>query len=92
MKLEPLYRVRFTYPEGWAIKLNGSDSTESQNFFFAEGQCEGRITGQLRGTNHPLRRGDGTYLPNFQGIITTEDDAIIYFDLQRYGLDIKPKR
>ena len=37
MKLIPLYRVRFTYPEGWEIHLASSDSTESQNFFLAEG-------------------------------------------------------
>ena len=23
MRLEPLYRIRFTYPEGWAIGLGG---------------------------------------------------------------------
>ncbi len=23
MRLEPLYRIRFTYPEGWAVDLDG---------------------------------------------------------------------
>lgn len=43
--LNPLYRVLFTYPEGWEIRLAGS-GTESQSFFFAEGRCEGRIQGK----------------------------------------------
>ncbi len=34
MKLEPLYRVRFTYPESWAVGLDGG---WQQVFFIAEG-------------------------------------------------------
>jgi len=37
MRLEPLYRVRFTYPESWAIGLDGG---WQQMFFIAEGRCE----------------------------------------------------
>jgi len=25
MKLEPLYRIRFSYPEGWAVDLSGGE-------------------------------------------------------------------
>jgi hypothetical protein len=83
--LVPLYRVRFGYPEGWAIPLAGPESPESQSFFFAEGRCEGRVQGRFRGANHPRRRSDGTYEPDFQGIIETEDGAVIYFDYAGYG-------
>src|SRR5215469_4733425 len=34
MRLEPLYRIRFTYPEGWAVGLDGG---WQQMFFIAEG-------------------------------------------------------
>jgi hypothetical protein len=85
MQLKPLYRVTFQYPGEWNVNLAGSDSLESQHFFLAEGKCEGRISGVFRGANHPLRRGDGTYLPNFQGVIETAEGAVIYFDYRGYG-------
>jgi hypothetical protein len=85
MELRPLYRVRFAYPEGWCVNLAGVDSNEAQYFFMAEGRCEGRLTGTFRGTNHPRRRGDGTFEPDFQGVIETEDGAVIFFDYCGYG-------
>jgi hypothetical protein len=39
MRLEPLYRIRFTYPEGWAVGLEGG---WQQMFFIAEGRPPGR--------------------------------------------------
>lgn len=85
MKLTPLYRVRFKYPQGWEMALTSSDSTESQHFYFAEGTCEGRLQGSFRGANHPRRRGDKTFEPNFQGITETIDGATIFFDGFGYG-------
>ena len=85
MRLEPLYRARFTYPAGWSVNLTGPDGTESEHFFLAEGRCEGRIAGRLRGANHPHRRPDGTFLPDFQGAIETDDGAAVLFDLRGYG-------
>jgi hypothetical protein len=85
MKLVPLYRVRFTYPEGWEVRLASPESTESQHFYFAEGVCEGRIQGTFRGANHPRRRGDRTFEPDFQGVIQTEDGATIFFEYSGYG-------
>ena len=58
MRLEPLYRIRFTYPEGWEITLGGD---WEQHFYLAEGQCEGKINGRFRGANYPQRSGDGTF-------------------------------
>jgi hypothetical protein len=43
------------------------------------------VTGRFRGANHPRRRGDGTFLPDFQGVITTDDGATIFFDYRGYG-------
>jgi hypothetical protein len=59
MRLEPLYRVRFTYSDGWGADLAGPDNAECQFFFLAEGRCEGRIAGRFIGANHPHRRSDG---------------------------------
>lgn len=85
MRLEPLYRLRMHYVDGWSVNLADPSSTESQHFFLAEGRCEGRIAGQFRGANHPARRGDGAFLPDFQGVILTDDGAVIYFDHRGYG-------
>jgi hypothetical protein len=59
----------------------GSESAEGRFFFLAEG----RISGLFRGANHPSRRGDGTFLPDFQGVIETDDGAEVLFDYQGYG-------
>ena len=85
MRLEPLYRVRFSYPEAWFVELDGERGTESQHFFIAEGRCEGWISGRFRGANHPRRRTDMTYLPDFQGVIETDDGAKVMFDYRGYG-------
>jgi hypothetical protein len=53
MRLEPLYRIRFTYPESWAVGLDGG---WQQLFFLAEGRCEGWITGRFRGANFPAAK------------------------------------
>ena len=41
MRLEPLYRARFTTPESWSVELVGSAGTEAKSFLIAEGRCEG---------------------------------------------------
>jgi hypothetical protein len=85
VRLEFLYRVRLTYSGGWGADLSGPHNPEGQFFFSAEGRCEGRISGRFRGANHPYRRGDGTFLPNFQGVIETDDGAEVLFDYRGYG-------
>jgi len=85
VRLEPLYRVRFAYSDGWGADLAGPNSNERQFFFLAEGRCEGRVSGRFRGANHPYRRGDGTFLPDFQGVIETDDGAEVLFDHRGYG-------
>ena len=92
MKLEPLYRVTFHYPEAWFVELAGERGTESEHFFIAEGRCEGRLAGRFRGANHPHRRTDLTYLPDFQGVIETDDGATIMFDYRGYGRSYPEER
>ena len=85
MHLKPLYSVRFRYSAGWAVELTGPAGKEEQHFYLAEGVCIGRIAGRFRGANHPRRRTDLTFKPDFQGAIETEDGAEIIFDCQGYG-------
>ncbi len=80
MRLAPLYRVEFSYPEHYAV--NGPDVG---GVFVAEGRCEGVLTGRFRGLNHPRLRPDNVYLPDFQGVIETDDGATIAFDYRGYG-------
>jgi hypothetical protein len=83
MRLEPLYRVRFTYPEGWGIELEGG---WEQHFFLAEGRCEGGINGRFRGANFPLRRtAAGPFRPDFRAAIETDDGATVLFEWHGYG-------
>ena len=36
MRLEPLYRARFTTPESWSVELRGPHGTEAQNLLRAQ--------------------------------------------------------
>lgn len=85
IKTNHLYRMRMKYTRGWSVELGNSGESESQHFFLGEGRCEGRITGNFHAANHPVRRTDGTFLPDVQGVIETEDGATIYFDHRGYG-------
>ena len=40
MRLEPLYRMVFEYPEGWSVDV-GAGTPESQHLFLADGHCDG---------------------------------------------------
>lgn len=82
VRLEPLYRIRFTYPEGWAVGLDGG---WEQHFYLAEGRCEGGVNGRLRGANYPRRRSDGTFRPDFRAVIEADDGATIMFEWHGYG-------
>jgi hypothetical protein len=78
VRLEPLYRIRFSYPEGWEIGLTGG---WEQHLYVAEGRCEGGIAGRFRGANFPLRRSDGTFRPDLRAVIETDDGAIVMLEL-----------
>jgi len=85
VELKPVYKVRFRYPDGWEVGLEGPLGREERHFYFAEGTCEGAIAGRFRGSNHPRRRSDATAAMDLQGFIETEDGALIMLDYQGYG-------
>lgn len=81
----PLYRARFTTPEAWNVELVGPAGTEGQSFLIAEGRCEGRLSGRLRGANYPRRRTDDTLVAEFRGVFETDDGAAVLFAWQGYA-------
>ena len=85
MRLEPLYRAAFTTPEKWSVDLAGPAGTEGQSFLIAEGRCEGRLSGRLRGANYPRRRTDNALVPDFRGVLQTVDGAVVLFAWHGYA-------
>ena len=83
MRLEPLYSLRFTYPEEWGVNLADPGSTESQWFFIAEGRCEGRISAGFAVRIIPAAQTERSSPTS--GVIETDDEATIYFDFGGYG-------
>jgi hypothetical protein len=84
VRLEPLYRISFAYPEHYLSR--GPDTV---GLFFGEGRVEGQVTGRFRGLNHARLRSDDIYVPDFHGVIETDDGALLTFHLQ--GLARKSK-
>jgi hypothetical protein len=80
MKLEPLYRLQFSYLENWLVA-----GPDEQFFGIAEGRCEGAISGRFRGANAPRRRSDDVYLPDFHAMIETDDGVTISFRATGFG-------
>ena len=78
MRLEPLYRLTFHYPESWLVELDDERGMESESFLIAEGRAEGRISGRMRGANKPRRRTDMTYLPDFNGDIVLDVAELVW--------------
>jgi Protein of unknown function (DUF3237) len=79
MRLEPFYRVTFTAGENWYVEVAGPMGAEGQGFLIAEGRCEGGLSGRYRGANSYRQRADGIVLPDFRGVIETDDGATIVF-------------
>lgn len=86
MRLEPLHRATFRYPDGGrGTVLEGESGSEGYYFFVAEGAVEGRIAGRLQAANHPRSRVDKNALPDIQGAIETEDGATVIFDWRGFA-------
>lgn len=82
MRTEALYRATFTTPEHWAVELSGPTGSEGQSFLLAEGRSTGRLSARLRAANFPRRRADGVLLPDFRGVLETDDGATVLFTWQ----------
>lgn len=83
MRLTPMYRIRFTYPVGWSVGLEGG---WEQHLYVAEGRCDGTISGRFRAVNYPQRRTpSGPFCPDMRGVIETDDGATVLVELRGYG-------
>ena|SRR5215467_6303287 len=83
MRFEPLYRIRFTYPESWAVVLDGG---WQQMFFVAEGRSEGWGNRPLPWRELPQKQGaEGPFRPDFRAVIEVDDGAVIMFEWHGYG-------
>jgi Protein of unknown function (DUF3237) len=92
MRLEPLYRITFTTPEAWTVELEGANGTERQSFLIAEGRSEGRLSARYRGANFPRTRTDGALLPDFRGVLETDDGATVMFAWHGYAVPSSDSR
>jgi Protein of unknown function (DUF3237) len=86
MRLEPLYRITFTTPEAWQVGVEGANGTERQSFLIAEGRSQGRLSARYRGANFPRTRTDGALLPDFRGVLETDDGATVLFAWHGYAV------
>jgi hypothetical protein len=68
MRLEPLYTIVFTTPEAWNVEAAG----EGRGFLLAEER--------YRAANFPRKRPDGALVPEFRGVLETDDGATILFE------------
>jgi Protein of unknown function (DUF3237) len=84
VRLEPLYTVAFTTPEAWSAEVAAG---EGRSFLLAEGRSTGRLSGRFRAANFPRKRADGALLPEFRGVLETDDGATILFEWQ--GLAVR---
>jgi hypothetical protein len=67
------------------VELTGPAGTEGESFLIAEGRCEVRLSGRLRGANYPRRRTDDALVPDFHGVLQTAAGAAVLFAWHRYA-------
>src|SRR5215211_3263585 len=82
MRLEPLYTVTFTTPEAWSVEVAEDAGIEGRSFLLAEGRSTGRLSARLRAANFPRKRADAALVPEFRGVLETNDGATILFEWQ----------
>jgi hypothetical protein len=48
----------------------------------AEGRTTGRLSARYRAANFPRKRADGALVPEFRGVLETDDGGTILFEWQ----------
>ena len=82
MRLELLYTVTFTTPEAWSVEVAADAGIEGRSFLLAEGRSTGRLSAHYRAANFPRKRPDGALIPEFRGVLETDDGGAILFEWQ----------
>lgn len=91
MRLEPLYRLRFDYPESWSAEVKGDGGSEEQHLLYAEGSVEGRVNGLFKGANFARRRTDRRFLTDFRGVIQVKEGGTIILECRGFGRPHTPE-
>jgi hypothetical protein len=86
MRLEPLYTVTFTTPEAWSVEVASDAGIAGRGFLLAEGHSAGRLSARYRAANFPRKRSDGALVPEFRGVLETDDGAVILFEWQGFAV------
>ena len=91
MRLSPLFDGELRYDESTEAGVAAfGPSGDIASYAQGDGQITGdRLRGQLRWTNHPRRRADGVGLPDFHGVISTDDGVEILFSFHGYNFGVK---
>jgi len=77
--------LRFDETTEVGFRTYGADG-DWVSYVTGDGHVTGeRLSGSVRWTNHPRRRADGTWLPDFHGVISTNDGAQILFSFSGYN-------
>lgn len=87
MRLIPLFEAELRFDEDTEVGFPtfGEDG-DWLAYVTGDGVVSGaRLTGEIRWTNHPRRRADGTWLPAFDGVIRTHDGAEILLSFAGYN-------
>ena len=82
MRLDPLYTVTFTTPEAWSVEVASDAGIEGRGFLLAEERSAGRLSARYRAANFPRKRADAALVPEFRGVLETDDGAVILFEWQ----------
>ncbi len=93
MRLEPLCEMELAYRDSTfgskfiLSKLSGS--AEGYGYGEGEGTVTGeKIRGAVRFVKHPHASSDGSFEPNVDGIIKTEEGALIHLKLQGRTVEV----
>jgi hypothetical protein len=84
MKLIPLFEGELEFDENTEVGFPTHED-DGDWLAYVGGRGRRQLAGKLRWTNHPRRRADGTWLPRFEGVLKTADDAAILFAFDGYN-------
>jgi hypothetical protein len=85
--LQALFEGQLRFDEATEVGFpsHGEDG-DWLSYVQGNGEVSGeRLSGRLTWTNHPRRRADGVWLPDFQGVIVTDEGTEVLFSFRGYN-------
>lgn len=87
MRIEPLGDMELIYRNSTFgekfVLVRPFGGEEGRGYGEGDGTIKGkRLNGNIRWVSHPRHRTDGSVLPDVDGVLKTEDGAIVLFSLQ----------